>query len=367
MTDVIESGKQEIDVDEVMVLREMLETLKRSGISVKKAGSMILGIKEGKLDSYNLMITVDSVYEEDGELMPISAQIREWVDEEVSTGVLFLSRDCPNVSMLSTRRDKKTASQVFSRLVDEGTLVRGNRLGQFKKINKDLIKMEKGTPKSEGEDIKLPLGLNDLVKLYPGNIVIVAGQPNAGKSALLYNIAADNMGKWKIHFFNSESGPDELTDRLSQFDDVPLDDFFKDVNFFERSEDFASAIVPGRGNLNIIDFMEIHENHYLIGKWLKEIHDKLDGALCVIALQKKAGRDEGVGGMATLEKPRLYLSMSPGVIKITKAKAWRNPRQNPNGKEITFKLVAGCNFITQDAWSAPEEIENTKVGDDLPW
>ena len=285
----------------------------------------------------------------------LAEQVRDWVINEVPINVHFLSTDCPQMSTsVHNRVDKKNLSMIFSRLVKEGILERGKRYGEFRKIDNSLKKIKKGNPHSSGEDIILPLGLDKMVKLYPGNIVVVAGAPNAGKTAFLFNIAADNMGVWKVHYFNSEMGEDELTARLEKFEDVPIDNFYDEINIYERSENFADVIVPGRGNLNIVDFLEIHEEHYLVGRQIKDIHDKLDGALCFIAIQKKSGRDEGVGGLTTLEKPRLYLAMNSGVIKIVKAKNWRDPLKNPNRKELHFKLVDGYRFIPTDSWSVLE-------------
>ena len=55
------------------------------------------------------------------------------------------------------------------------------------------------------------------------------------------------------------------------------------------------------GNINIIDFLEISENFYEIGGRLREIHDKLKGAVAVVALQKNAGTQTGLGGYRGME------------------------------------------------------------------
>ena len=93
-----------------------------------------------------------------------------------------------------------------------------------------------------------------------------------------------NQRDHKIHYFNSEMGPGELRTRLEKFGE-PLDTW--KFQAYERSSNFADVIKPGPGNLNIIDFLEIHENFYEIGGRLKEIHDRLKGAVAIVALQKK--------------------------------------------------------------------------------
>jgi hypothetical protein len=41
--------------------------------------------------------------------------------------------------------------------------------------------------------------------------------------------------------------------------------------------------------------------------------------------------------------------MSPGRLKIVKAKNWATS-ENPNGLEINFKLVDGCKLIKTGDW-----------------
>ena len=82
---------------------------------------------------------------------------------------------------------------------------------------------------------------------------------------------------------------------------------------------------------------------------LAEIQKKLNGAIVIVALQKNPGCDRGLGGYRTLEKPRLALAIDSGVLKIVKAKNWRTG-ENPNGKQIGFKLVNGWNLNPKGDW-----------------
>jgi hypothetical protein len=142
-------------------------------------------------------------------------------------------------------------------------------------------------------------------------------------------------------------GSGELKKRLSKFDDIILRDWkFK---AYERAGQFQDVIKSGEGKINIIDFLEIYENFYEISKPLAGIHKKLNGAIAIVALQKNPGCDRGLGGYRTLEKPRLALSIDSGLLKIVKAKNWRTG-ENPNGKQHKFKLVGGCNLISQGDW-----------------
>jgi len=188
----------------------------------------------------------------------------------------------------------------------------------------------------------LPFKLHDYVGILPGNIIIIAGAPNAGKTALIMNILKNNRNNFKdIHYFNSEVDKEELKLRLGKFD-IGLNDW--GMKAWVRASDFSDVIRPGRGNLNVIDFLEVHDEFYKVGQYIKDIHSKLDGAIAVIALQKNAGQDNGLGGFRSMEKARLTISMDNGKMKVTKAKNFIT-QVNPNGFIAEFSLSNGCRFL----------------------
>lgn len=76
----------------------------------------------------------------------------------------------------------------------------------------------------------------------------------------------------------------------------------------------------------------------------------MDKGVAIIAIQKNKGRDEGLGGARSIEKARLYLSMSPGRIKIVKAKNWINGLINPNNMVKEYKLARGIILTAQSEW-----------------
>jgi hypothetical protein len=130
----------------------------------------------------------------------------------------------------------------------------------------------------------------------------------------------------------------------------------------ERSSNFADVIDPD--GFNVIDFMEIYDEFWKIGGWIRDIHVKLKKGIAIIALQKKTTtkknpQDFGRGGELTLEKPRLYLAMDRGKIKIVKAKIWRNHERNPNGLIRDFKIVQGWKFLPQDEWYTEDDRKYT--------
>jgi len=229
-------------------------------------------------------------------------------------------------------------------LVDEGWLERiGNRRGWYRRRSFDCDQLDFINADESPVDIWLPLHLSEHVQIHPGNLIIIAGAPNAGKTAFMLNIAKENMLKdWKVHYFTSEMDAGELRLRLMKFPDMSLEDW--EFKAYRRGDNFSDVIVSGANNMNIIDFLEVHDEFYIIARRLKEIHDRLKGAIAVIGLQKNPGQDTGLGGWRSMEVTRLALALEYGRCKITKAKNWATEK-NPNGWQMDFKLVDGCRII----------------------
>lgn len=284
-----------------------------------------------------------------------SADISVIVDEfiEQSSGMFTASELCQWCG-LTTREQRNAVSSSLRRRKEKNKIERvGTRSGQWRRIERECAPIDFLSVDENPVDIRLPFGLHTLVQMMPGNIAIVAGEPDAGKTAFNLNVVKQNMDRMEVHYFNSEMGPQELRKRLGKFS-LPLEAW--KFNAWERTTDFHDVIFSGAGKLNVIDFLEVSEDFYKVGGMIKAIHDKLDGALAIIALQKNRGTDLGLGGGRSLEKPRLYLSMEPGKVKIVKGKNWATDR-NPNGLEMCFKTVNGCELIPQGQWGRSVEGE----------
>lgn len=275
-----------------------------------------------------------------GKSKSIKEKVRDWVS--VTSGDMRVT-DCYRAMGAVTTCDKGSIRQSFVRLEKENFIVRcGKQDGCYRLIERDAPLIDFiNVNLNEPYPVKWPFGIENYVDLYPGNVVVVAGEANAGKTALLLNVVRKNMHRHKIEYFSSEMGPEEFHLRLAKFDDIKLGEWHFSPR--QRSTKFADVIVSD--SLNIIDYLEITKDFFEIGGDIKDIFDRLGKGIAIIALQKKKGSDIGRGGDFTLEKPRLYMSMQPGELKIVKGKNWANPQINPNNMTWKFKLVQGCRFI----------------------
>lgn len=292
----------------------------------------------------------------------VSDDVREYVNN--TTGEFSLSQMFADLSMV-TKEEKDTARHTIQKIADKG-IVRptGKKTGIYSKVDQSENIIDWMNAEDTEYRIMLPLGIHDLVKIYPGNIVIVAGASNTGKTSFMLETIRLNMRTYDTYYFNSEMGAAELRTRITLFSDALKPTSWK-FTAIERSSDFAEKIRPDA--LNVIDFMEVYDDFWKVGGWIRDIHTKLNTGIAIIAIQKKAStkkeqQDYARGGELTLEKPRLYIAMDRGKIKIVKAKAWRDHDVNPNGLMKTFKLVSGHKFLSTSEWVDEKKSKYAEYG-----
>lgn len=238
---------------------------------------------------------------------------------------------------------RNAIAQILYRWKKEGKIKSyGDKAGWYIKVQNQTDEIDWWNAEVEKLPIQYPFGIEEYVTTYPKNIITIAGEMNAGKTTFCLNFAKLNLNnkmKMPIIYCSSEMGRAELKMRLSKFTDIQLPEWRK-ITFVERAVGFADIINPD--GINIIDYMELTDNFYKIAEYTKEIFDKLKTGICLIAIQKDKKAEYGRGGTFGLEKPRLYLNMGHGQIKIVKAKVWAESGVNPNGLVYNFKIVNGA-------------------------
>ncbi len=281
----------------------------------------------------------------------LTEEVRQWVS--VTNGNFCVTNAYQSVTMRN-KQDRAKVRVILSRMVKDGEIERvSEKDGWFRRVEKDISEIDWESCDDTIINCKWPFELEQYYLCLPKNIIVIAGSPDAGKTAFCLNFAMLNMEKYQIKYFSSEMGALELKVRLKKFG-IPFYKW-KQVKFIERSSNFADVIDPD--GLNVVDYIEVPEEAWKIATPINEIFRKLNKGICVIALQKPRLRDVARGGESTLDRPRLYLSMGNGQIKIVKCKNWANDERNPNGLSLEYKIVQGCKFIQQSDWSiAWEEV-----------
>jgi hypothetical protein len=288
----------------------------------------------------------------------LSKEIEDFV--RVTEGY-FSVNDVYSMLQIVTKEDKALTRVALHRLSgDKFIESTGTKDGVYRRIMRDLVPIKLGQPTQPPLDLILPFGLHELVYTYPGNIIVVAGAPDAGKTAFCLDLVEKNQNRFTINYFNSEMGETELCNRLLMHRDIPMEDW--KFNAYERSDHFDDVIEPDA--INIIDFLEVTNEFYRVAEEISAVHKKLAGhnGIAVMCIQKNKGSDMGRGGSFSMEKPRLYLAMDSGRVKIVKAKNWVDSHRNPNGLIKEFKLVGGASFYDETGWARQEDLPDKHFG-----
>ena len=289
----------------------------------------------------------------------VSISVRDWVRDTAHK--TFRTNDilrdlCSSTGGHERARFRSAMHSCLGRMVTAGKVVRLQDTGHYRKIEGDLLKMDFLNAPREEYGIVFPFEIPN--RVFPGNVVVVAGQPNSGKTSLLLNIVKLNMYTHKIHYFNCEMGNTELAERLDAFEGVELSDW--NFNAYERNGDFAEVIQVN--DLNIIDYMDDKEAFAMKDK-MHEIHDKMrkKEGITIIAIQKHKHKEFGYGGEGTTQIPRLYMNLKwdemnrSGIVTLIKAKNWRG-EENPNGKMQRYWIYdKGSRWEVDGPWRYPED------------
>ena len=273
-----------------------------------------------------------------------SGGVERWV--QLSNGE-FMIADIYRDLGIQRPEDKNACQQTIQDLLAHRIIERcGKRTGWFRKVENTIERIDLNEPEAPKIEMWLPFNLHRDVIIQPKNVVVVAGETNSGKTGFLFNLVFMNLDNHKFRYLSSEMTPNEIKNRIDAFGRA-REDWTSKVDFVERSSNFADAIDPD--GINIIDFLEVHDNFYAIGAEIKKIFDALKGGVVFIAIQKRTGEMFGRGGEFTLEKARLGLSLFThgrkphgivGSVKVTKAKNFIDGR-NPDGKEQFYSLSNG--------------------------
>lgn len=270
-------------------------------------------------------------------------------------GDSFTINDIYNDLKLSTPDEKSMCRVALQRLVAKNHIekVNGGKSGIYRSITA-MAEKTQFLSQPNGEYVfRMPLDLSTMCKIFPKNMIIVAGSKSSGKTALLLNTAIMNQNNKRVVYLNSEMGDEEFTERMIKLgckgpEDVKFECFKKASNYHD--------MIKGDDAIYIIDFLEIHEDFYKIGKYLKLIHDKLKDGVAIVGLQMKAGGNLGRGAEFSKEVSRLYLSMDyDPSLKATRVaiEEMKSPKIQPGyrGWHRYVKIIDGSKLSPIGGWT----------------
>lgn len=283
----------------------------------------------------------------------VSQEIKDLI--LLQTGNIRVS-DCYTQLHAVTKQEKTAIRVAIRRLVKDDLLEpTGKNIGEYRIVNEAPEPIDWKNAKENWVNLYLPWKIPDFVKIPEGGIILLMGNPGSGKTAALMNIARYNMTKkWNVHYLSTEISNGAFKNRAEKYN-KPISDW--NVNFY-YDPPMVDTITGGLKSLWLIDYIELYESFWEVGKTLADIYRKLNGGVAVCAIQKQPGSDIALGGQFTQFKPCLTLALEWQKVKIVKARDIDEMHiekyGSPRGKEYHFKMVENrTKYIEERWWTHP--------------
>jgi hypothetical protein len=271
------------------------------------------------------------------ELELTQAMVEQWI---ALSDTAFTNRMIWQELGIDCSEDKHHLKVILNRLKKKGIIQSSGEDGRWRKVDDTAEELNWwDVDPNVTLPLEFPFELENLVELFPKSVVIVAGASNAGKTAFCYNTIALNMHKFPVDLYNNETSPEQMNKRFAPLM-IPRPPPFKTFQRYDRYQDIIDP-----DHLSVIDYLAVDSDFYMIGAEISAIWKKLNKGVAVIALQKPPGRDDAFGGSMVRNRASLYVTLDKDRMKILKAKAWKDPQVNPNGKQWTFRLEHGIHFV----------------------
>lgn len=215
---------------------------------------------------------------------------------------------------------------------------------------------------NEGEyfDLSFPCGRQDgssfgfegLIAVSPGDLMVIGGVSNFGKSATVLNILGENVDKHPCVLMGNEytalngvPSP-KFKRRMKRMAWVDWMDGNGQPKFdlLPVKEDWEDYIQPNK--VNIIDWINLTDNFYIIGKILEDIKTSIGSGVAIVVLQKKKDADTARGGDFSKDLADIYMIIDPygEESRITLEKV-KEPKGKVYNRHWAFRIVdGGANF-----------------------
>lgn len=177
-----------------------------------------------------------------------------------------------------------------------------------------------------------------------GDLIVVAGVSNMGKTAFMQNFLFENMDTHPCQMMINEYNPGKFKRRIMKMDWAkPLkDDGTPKFQLIERHEDWKYAIEPDW--INIIDWINVADGDFWkIGTLMEGIKGKLSKGIALVVIQKNESKDIGTGGQFSEHMADDYFLLDFQRLTVRKVKEHDNSMQ-PNGKVYGFEIIDGVHF-----------------------
>lgn len=206
-------------------------------------------------------------------------------------------------------------------------------------------------PRSYEDDTEF--GIEDCVEVFAGDLILISGRSNFGKTAMALSIMGENLGLMGANLMGSEytaangkTSP-KFRRRIKRMNWANWvgengDPQFQLLPIGSDYEDYVEADM-----LNVIDWISLPGEYYLIDRVMKAIKDRVGDGVAVVVLQKNKDAEFGEGG----ERTERYADVSLRIDSFDKDESLltigkvKSPKGQATGRMWAFSIVDyGANF-----------------------
>uniref|UniRef100_A0A6M3K625 Uncharacterized protein n=1 Tax=viral metagenome TaxID=1070528 RepID=A0A6M3K625_9ZZZZ len=243
------------------------------------------------------------------------------------------------------------------RLTEQKILRYLGRNGGYKVIQQVSPIKVFGSKRSEPIEIKFPVDRDtememsfagDII-LREGDLILISGRSNFGKTTLCMNFAAENIASNPVLMGNEyttlDSKPSSrFLHRLDAMNWVQwYDDDGDRFTLLPVRGDYAEHIIKDR--MNIIDWVNIETGeHYMIGTIMEAIKREVGKGVSIIAIQKAENAESGRGGQFTKDFADVEILLDQfgdeGEILLTIGKV-KEAKRRLMGRTYAYQILNG--------------------------
>lgn len=316
-------------------------------------------------------------------------QIKQWLDLELEEFNVEGFRRKHNIDAGSS-----TFYMTLKRMVEDKELKKVNR-GVYRKVKR--VQPIKVLGRTRRPEVKLnppldretlePLDFFNDIVLREGDLWLLSGYKNKGKTNMCLNIASENLNlhpvlmgnEYTIMGENGEYEPSpRFANRLDNMDWVEWTDGSGEERFdvLPVYRDFAEQIDSGK--FYIIDWINLPGEYYMISPVLEGIKQALGRGIAIVVLQKNPGTDYGRGGNPSKDFVDAEILLDPygddpnmTMLTVGTVKETKNPVMGRkfvykirDGVKITdFREIVKCGACYGKGWRGTSPCQNcNKLG-----
>ena len=192
-------------------------------------------------------------------------------------------------------------------------------------------------------------GFEGLMTVSEGDLILLGGVSNFGKTAIILNMLGENLDKYSCLLMGNEYVNADQTvtgkfrRRMTRMSWADWTDSEGNLKFILLPVNTGYEDYIEKDKINIIDWLNIPQGQgfYEIAPIMKAIKDRLGKGLAVVVEQKTRGKEFADGGEFSERFADIYLTIDPfgeNESRLTVGKV-KEPKERVSGRSWAFSIV----------------------------